>query len=131
MARPHEGRIKLFNYLKKEYPWKRSFIYLFKEDNNRTLIHEFSWHQVDAAKKWVRSINPENYKILMYLTTSDRSRQAIADALFLNSSTVKRRADKALDQIMHYLIAKFVNIEDFDTILEPIDIRIRMEKGLE
>lgn len=130
MASPHSGRIKLFNYLKKEYPWKMPFIYKFQEDN-KTLTHEFSWHQINAAKSWMRSINPENYKILMCLTTSDRSRQAIADAQFLNSSTVKRRADKAVDQIMQYLIAKYVNVEDFDTIVEPIDIRIRMEKGLE
>ena len=130
MAQPHPGRIKLFNYLKKEYPWKRPFIYSFKEDDIN-LTHEFKWNQVDAAKKWVSTVNPENYKILMYLTTTNRSRQAIADASFLNSSTVKRRADKALDQIMHYLVAKYVNLEDFDSILEPIDIRIRMEKGLE
>jgi hypothetical protein len=130
MAQPHMGRIKLFNYLKKEYPWKMPFLYKFEEEG-RILIHEFSWNQVNSAKKWMASINPENYKILMYLTTSDRSRQAIADSQFLNSSTVKRRADKAVDQIMQYLIARYVNLEDFDTILEPIDIRIRMEKGLE
>ena len=127
---PHPGRIKLLNYIKKEFPWKHPFIYIYKEDN-KALSHEFSWDQVEKAKRWAKSINTENYNILLYLTTSQRTRQGIADALFLDMTTVKRRADKCLDQIMHYLVAVYVNKEDFDLELQPIDLRAKLEKDMD
>jgi hypothetical protein len=127
---PHAGRIQLLNYLKREYPWKNSFIYNYIGDD-KELTHQFNWNQINRAKKWAGAINPENYRILMYLTTSERTRQSISDALFLDKTTVRRKADRCLDQMMHYLIGKYVNLEDFDELIEPIDLRIRIEKNLE
>lgn len=124
--RPHEGRSKLLNYIKKEYPWKQPFIYVYREDN-RLMSHEFSWTQVETAIKWAKSINPENYKIMMYLATTERTRQAIADALYLDMTTIKRRADKCLNQIMHYLIGVYVKQEDFDDLIQPIDLRSKLD----
>ena len=46
-------------------------------------------------------------------------------------TTVKRRADKCLDQIMHYLVAVYVNKEDFDLELQPIDLRAKLEKDMD
>lgn len=122
---PHSGRQKLLNYIKKEYPWKHPFIYIYKEDN-KLLSHEFSWQQVEKARKWAQSINPENYRIMMHLATTERTRQAIADALYLDMTTIKRRADKCLNQIMHYLIGVYVNQEDFDDLIQPLDLRSKL-----
>ena len=52
----------------------------------------------------------------MYLTKTERTRQAIADAMYLDMTTVKRRADKCLDQLMHYLIGTYVNLEKLTNI---------------
>jgi len=91
------------------------------------MSHEFSWTQVETAIKWAKSINPENYKIMMYLATTERTRQAIADALYLDMTTIKRRADKCLNQIMHYLIGVYVKQEDFDDLIQPIDLRSKLD----
>ncbi len=123
---PHEGRRQLLNYLKREFPWKNPFIYSYKNESGKTLTHEFSWTQVNKARVWAEKINPENYKILMYLTKTERTRQAIADAMYLDMTTVKRRADKCLDQLMHYLIGTYVNLENYDDLIQPIDLRARI-----
>jgi hypothetical protein len=123
---PHEGRKQMLNYLKREYCWKQSFIYKYTNESGKTLTHEFNWTQVNKARAWAENINPENYKILMYLTKTERTRQAIADAMFLDMTTIKRRADKCLDQLMHYLIGVYVNLEDYDELIQPIDLRSKI-----
>jgi hypothetical protein len=116
----------MINYLKREYCWKDPFIYKYVNEEGKTLTHEFSWVQVNKAIAWAEKINPENYKILMYLTKTERTRQAIADAMFLDMTTIKRRADKCLDQLMHYLIGVYVNLEDYDELVQPIDLRAKI-----
>lgn len=124
---PHMGRKQLINYLKREYCWKEPFIYKYIDEQGKTLTHEFNWTQVNKARVWAEKICPENYKILMYLTKTERTRQAIADAMFLDMTTIKRRADKCLDQLMHYLIGVYVNLEDYDELIQPIDLRANMK----
>lgn len=125
--KPHVGRIQLINYLKREFPWKQPFIYFYNDEDNKKLSHEFSWNQVNNARKWAESINPENYQILMYLTKTERTRQSIADAMYLDMTTIKRRGDKCLDQLMHYLIGVYVNLEDYNDLIQPIDLRAKIK----
>lgn len=124
---PHSGRKQMLNYLKREYCWKDPFIYKYINEDGKTLTHEFSWVQVNRARAWSEKINPENYKILMYLTKTERTRQAIADAMYLDMTTIKRRADKCLDQLMNYLIGTYVNLEDYDELIQPIDLRAKID----
>jgi hypothetical protein len=122
---PHPGRIQLIRYLKNDHPWKSSFVYKFQV-GDQVFCYEFTALQVDAAKRWASRINPEYYRVLMYLVATNRTRRDIADSLFLDTTTLRRRADKCLNNIMQYLVGTFVNLEDFDSMLSPIDIGIQM-----
>jgi len=135
VASPHVSRDTILKYLKKEFQWRQDYVFKWQEVTEEgerlNREHTFTWSDVEAARKWTANLNPDNYKVLMYLITTGRSRQNIADALFLNSSTVKRKADAALDQIQQYLVAKHLLGLDIDFLVEPIDIGIRLELGLD
>lgn len=88
MAKSHPGLKLLSNYLKTEFPWKKDYVCKTDEVNQ-----VFTYEEVKAALKKLKTTDPKLHRLLSYRFMTNRSRSAIADSLYMDSSTLKRSWD--------------------------------------
>lgn len=110
MARPHSGLDSLTRYLRTGFPWK-------SEWKCEALGMTFDYEDVKSAMLALKKSDPGLHRLLSYRWQTTRSRNAIANALYLDPSTLKRSWDKAMHQVVNYLVNRDVYEE-----LEAIDL---------
>lgn len=98
-------------YLKNNFPFKENW------EAAELLGESFTYEEVREALKRLKTTDPLLHKNLGYRWQSTRSRNSIANSLYCDPSTLKRRWDKAIKIIINYLVNKEVTAE-----LEPIDL---------
>ena len=103
----------LIKYLKNDFGWKRDW------DATEVLGegHIFTHAQIKKAMDELKTNDPELHRILGYRWQTTRSRNSIANSLYLDPSTLKRSWNKAMNLIMNFLLN-----EDVMANLEPIDL---------
>lgn len=116
MALPHPGIDRFTRYLKNEFPWKKNL------DLSSVMTDKdvFSYDEVKEAINKLKLTDPTLHRILGYRWQTQRSRNAIANALYMDPSTVKRNWDRAINIIVNYLVNKECTAE-----LEAIDLLYR------
>ena len=87
-------------------------------DDSKSRV-KFTYKEVKAAMFRFKIVDPGLHSLLGYLWQSHRSRNAIAEALHFDSSTVRRRWVKGITVILNYLINEEVTAD-----IDPIDIRM-------
>lgn len=85
-------------------------------DTNKSRV-VFSYLEVKDALLKLKTTDPYYHSILGYHWQTNRSRNDLANSLYLDSSTLRRRWIKALNMLLNYLINNEVVAE-----LEPVDI---------
>ncbi len=122
MAKSHPGLKLLTNYLKTEFPWKKDYICKTEEINTF-----FTYQEVVDALFKLKTTDPTLHKLLSYRYMTNRSRNAISESLYMDSSTLKRQWDRAMfilqNWLMHGTIPKDeINFTDNkEVLLEPLD----------
>ena len=114
MAKAHEGLNQLTDYLRHKFCWKEP--YVCKTEHIDT---EFTYAQVLQAMKYLKVTDPELYKLLQYRYLTDKPRNTIANSLYIDSSTLKRKWDKGMQIVQHWLMHGPYSTEE--PILEPLD----------
>jgi hypothetical protein len=89
LAVANPGIDALTKYLKTQFPWKQDF---YCEPLDMT----FTYSDVCAALKEIKKTDPKLHRIGSYRWMSYRSRNEIANALYMDSSTLKRIWDLKL-----------------------------------
>lgn len=95
MAIAHPGLNSLKLYLKTRLPWHLDWECTYTGET-------FPAEQVVNALYWLKYHYPKEYEILGYLWLSYRPRNDIADALFMDASTLKRSWDKMMHLLKSY-----------------------------
>ena len=116
MARSHPGLKLLSNYLKTEFPWKKNYICKTNE-----LDTYFSYEQVKEALFKLKKTDPKLHRLLEYRYMTNRSRSAIAQSLYMDSSTLKRSWDRGMNIIQNWLLHGTVESEKETPLLETLD----------
>lgn len=130
MAKSHPGLKLLTNYLRNEFPWKKDY-----ECNTEEMEICFTYTEVKTALQKLKITDPKLHRLLSYRYMTNRSRSAIAQSLFMDSSTLKRSWDKAMFILQNWLVHGTPNVVDKKngTIdeepllesLDPIDLMYR------
>jgi len=102
-------------YLKTEFSQQKDCDLSDILDANKSRVH-FGYLEVKSAMLKLKTVDPELHKLLCYLWLSYRSRNYIANSLYMDSSTLRRRWVKALNILLNYLLNAEVTAE-----LDPID----------
>jgi hypothetical protein len=110
MAQADPGLNSVTKYLRTEFPWKKDFYC-------KVLDETFTYQQVRDALIKIQVTDPLLHRLASYRWASHRSRNDIADGLYMDSSTLKRHWDKFGHLLMNYLVNG-----DLIAELEPIDI---------
>ena len=116
MAKSHPGLKLLSNYLKTEFPWKKD--YVCKTDEINTT---FLYSDVKAALKKLKTTDPKLHRLLAYRFMTNRSRSAIADSLYMDSSTLKRSWDKAMMILQNWLMHGIPEEGEDKPLIEPLE----------
>lgn len=117
MAKSHPGLKLLTNYLKTEFPWKKPYICKTDEINI-----EFTYDQVKDALRKLKTTDPKLHRLLSYRYMTNRSRSAIAQSLYMDSSTLKRSWDKAMYILQNWLMhGTFPEPNKSEPLLEELD----------
>ena len=120
MAKSHPGLKLLSNYLRTEFPWKKDYVCKTTEINQT-----FKYQDVKNALKKLKTTDPKLHRLLSYRFMTNRSRSAIAESLYMDSSTLKRSWDKAMfilqNWLMHGVPEEGESQPLIDT-LDPIDL---------
>jgi|688.fasta_scaffold1202849_1 hypothetical protein len=116
MARPNPVLNTFMKYLRSEFPEQGNLDLSNVLDENLSRV-KFTYLEVKEAMLKFKTVDPDLHRLLAYFWQSTRSRNAIAEALHFDPSTVKRRANKAMGIILNYLVNSEVTAD-----LEPIDI---------
>lgn len=85
MAKSHPGLKLLTNYLKNEFPWKKPYVCKTEEINQI-----FTYGEVKTAMQKLKTTDPKLHRLLSYRYMTNRSRSAIAQSMYMDSSTLKR-----------------------------------------
>lgn len=113
-------------YLRSGYS-KQEDLDLSVELDERKSRVTFKYLEVKSALLKLKTTDPDLHCKLGYLWQTARSRNDIANSLYMDSSTLRRKWIRALDILLNYLI-------NSDTIadLEPIDLLYKeyKERGL-
>lgn len=88
MAKSHPGLRLLTNYLRIDFPWKKSYVCKTEE-----IDQVFTYDDVKEALVKLKTTDPHLHRILSYRYMTNRSRSDIAQSLFMDSSTLKRQLD--------------------------------------
>lgn len=90
-----------------------------KEDWNAEAVlgEKFTYEQVKSAMKQMMVTDPKLHRLLAYRWQTNRSRNDIANSLYLDASTLKRSWDKGMRQVINSLVNREVWVP-----LEPIDL---------
>lgn len=83
MAKSHPGIEALTRYLRTDFPWKKDW-------ECEVLNTTFKYEEVKEALRRLKKTDPRLHRFLEYRWMTNRSRSAIANALYLDSSTLKR-----------------------------------------
>ena len=116
MAKSHPGLKLLSNYLKTEFPWKKD--YVCKTDEIDTI---FLYSDVKTALKKLKTTDPKLHRLLAYRFMTNRSRSAIADSLYMDSSTLKRSWDKAMMILQNWLMHGIPEEGEDKPLIEPLE----------
>jgi hypothetical protein len=81
----------------------------------------FTYQQVADALKQIKVTDPKLHRIGSYRWMSYRSRNDIANSLYMDSSTLKRFWDKFSCLLMNYL----VHGEDVISLMDSVDLIIQ------
>lgn len=116
MPAPHPARGAFLKYLREGFPYKYDHHYegmIYPYEDIKTAISE------------IRKINYELNEALFYFTKSRLPRTKIAESMHVDSTTYKRKLNKACDLVMEYihhkdLLGKF-SIETHEVKFEDID----------
>lgn len=115
MAKSHPGLKLLITYLKQDFPWKKEY-HCKTDEIDRT----FSYQEVHGALEKLKKTDPKLFKHLSYRWMTQRSRSAIAQTLYMDSSTLKRSWDKALYCIQNWLLHGTPD-EKGEILVDPIE----------
>jgi len=112
MAKSHPGYEALSRYLSSDFAWQLPL---------NLQGEEFSYGECLEALRRLKTTDPSIYKLLAYKWLTTRSRNDIATAHHMDSSTLKRLWNKAFDILVNYLRhgAREGNIAPH---LDPIDL---------
>lgn len=110
MAKADPNLDSVTRYLKTCFPWKKDF---YCEPLDQT----FPYADVVTALKKIKVTDPALHRIASYRWMSYRSRNDIANSLFMDSSTLKRYWDKFGHLLMNHLMHG-----DIVGDMEPIDL---------
>jgi len=94
---PNKIRTSFISYLMTEFPHQQSW-------THPTTLQEFSHSSILSILSRYKQTNPERYKALYVLFTTQKTRAFVAERLFISSSTVRRHWDKAIDTVMVMLL---------------------------
>ncbi len=110
IAPPHPGIDSFSRYLKKDFPWRKDWYC-------ELLAETYTYTQVKEAMLQVKKLNPSLHRLLAYRWQTERSRNAIANALYMDPSTLKRAWDRATN-----LIVNRISNPDLSEDLDQIDL---------
>jgi hypothetical protein len=113
MSKAHKGRETVYVYLAHNFPWKESLVL-----DGEVYVYE---EVLEAISKLKRN-DPLSHKILAYRWLTTRTRADISAGLFMDSSTLKRMWDYAIDILVNYLRHKHNREGNIAPLLEPIDL---------
>lgn len=95
MPAPHPMRGPFLKYLREKFP--------YKEDFTDTKGNVYSYDSIKTAIGEIRHMNFELNEALYYFTKSRLPRTQIADTMNVDSTTYKRKLNKACDLVMEYV----------------------------
>lgn len=98
-------------YLKTSFACKEDW------DAMEVLNETFKYEDVKQAMVEFKTTDPGLHRILSYRWQTARSRNDIANSLYLDPSTLKRQWDKAMFLVINRLVNK-----EASAVLEPIDL---------
>lgn len=118
MAKSHPGIKILTEYLKNDFAWKKPYICKTEE-----IDKTFTYEQVKEAMMKLKVTDPRLHRLLAYRYMTNRSRSAIAQSMYMDSSTLKRSWDKAMGIVQNWLVHGLVEEgnEDKPPLLEPLE----------
>lgn len=114
MAKAHEGLNNLTEYLRHQFCWKEPYIC-------KTVDREFSYEEVRQAMLYLKETDPDLFHLLQYRYLTNKPRQTIANSLYIDSSTLKRHWDKAMQIIQNWLMHGPNNDQPLFEPLKPIN----------
>lgn len=126
MAKSNPVLDRLTNYLKVDYSQQGDLDLGEVLDVNKSRV-KFTYLEVKRALLHVKTTDPYIHSLLGYHWQTNRSRNDLANSLYLDSSTLRRRWIKGLRMILNYLINEETVAE-----LEPVDILYKemKERGI-
>ena len=117
MAKSHPGLKLLTNYLRNEFPWKKDY-----KCRTEEIDRVFTYKQVKEAMRKLKRTDPKLHRLLAYRYMTNRSRSAIAQSMFMDSSTLKRSWDKAMMILQNWLMhGTPENEQDVPPLLEELE----------
>jgi hypothetical protein len=119
MAKPHPGHESLKKYLNNRFAWKEDWIV---DENDKEKPEVYTHLEMKEAMRRLKTTDPVLHKLLAYLWLTDRSRNDIANGFGMDSSTLKRLWDKAMDKIVAHLRLGIRENDEVAPKLDPIDI---------
>lgn len=102
---PNKVRRSFLNYLKKEFPYSKSWTHPTGGIHSHELIKKVL---LDYKK-----MDQVGYRALWYLWTTQGTRSFVADRLNFSSPTIKRKWDKSINIIMLMLLFSDLQPESF------------------
>ena len=114
MAKAHRGLDSMTKYLRHSFAWKEDL------DLTEVIGMKFTYQEVKDALKKLKKTDPKLHRLLEYRYMTSRSRSAIANSLYMDSSTLKRSWDKAMNILINWL-AHSRPEEEGESLLEPLD----------
>lgn len=113
----HPGLSQFTEYLRRKFPWKENF--------ECEMVNEtFTYEEVKQALRHLKTTDPALHRILEYRALSNRSRWDIAEALYIDSSTLKRKWNVAMNIMMNWLLhGSMSHLEEgeIEPIFSPLD----------
>lgn len=89
MAKADPRLDSITRYLKFEFPWKKDF-------HCEPLDITYKYQDVIDALKKIKTTDPALHRIASYRWASNRTRNEIANSLYMDSSTLKRSTSQGL-----------------------------------
>lgn len=97
MATAHTGLDSLSKYLRSGFAWKEEWVC-------EKLGMVFTYPEVKEALRRLKRTDPKLHRLLEYRWLSNRTRSEIANALYMDGSTLKRTWDKAMHIVVNWLV---------------------------
>lgn len=111
MAKAHPAIDTFIKYLREGFALKDSC------DLQDSLGETFSYEKVKSAFVSLKKTDPELHRLLSYLWQSKRKRNTIAEHLYIDSSTLRRKWVTGILILLNYLVN-----EEITEDIGPIDL---------